>query len=71
MSKNLLFVVIGLLTLSSALADENVLPDAEAEILGVISSLTDAWREGDGEATHDPLKGGFGVAGPQGLPDEV
>ena len=53
MSKNLLFVVIGLLTLSFTLADENVLPDAEAQIVGVISSLTDAWREGDGEAWAD------------------
>jgi uncharacterized protein (TIGR02246 family) len=53
MSKNLLFIVIGLLTLSSALADENVLPDAEAQIVGVINSLIDAWREGDGEAWAD------------------
>jgi len=50
MRENLLFLVVGLLTLSSALADENGRPDAEAQILGVIGSLTEAWREGDGDA---------------------
>ena len=53
MPQNCLFLVVGLLVFSSALADESARSDRKAEILGVISGLTEAWREGDGEAWAD------------------
>lgn len=53
MSKISFFLIVALLAHSSALAYEDARSAREAEILGVVDGLTEAWREGDGEASAD------------------
>lgn len=53
MSRTSFFLIVTLLLNSPALSDDNGRSAREAEILGVVEGLTEAWREGDGEAWAD------------------
>ena len=53
MPKILLFLVLACLTGTTASAADNKEPATEAQIIAVISELTEAWRLGDGNAWAD------------------